>query len=215
MADDFYYSDPGSGSVFAAPEIGGKKYQAFLLSDPTTPSQRAGVNASGQVKTYDERDLERITATTTVTAGAYTDGDQIGGSLDFPNAVRASGGAGVIHRVHALFRSNAALTGIQVVFFDRAYTPAGDNNAWNPSDADMSNYLGSIYLGDLINTDVAAVWTNNQVVAPGLANVPPAGKIEIPYVLAGTTLYAAAVVDGTPSPAATTEFDLVVVVERF
>lgn len=216
MADDFYYTDPGSGGLFAAPEVSGKKYQAVLLADPTTPTYRAKVNSDGTQDVRGRREIERIVATPTVsTTPAYTAGDAVGGVLQFANAARSSGGAGEITNLTVTNKAGTTVTILpaQLHFFDRTFTHPGDNVAWNPSDADMLNYLGSIWLPTTHdNRGTSGVWTNNIPAGPfGQGQYQ---SLRFPFVLSGTDLFAALVTGATPTLVSTSDIQVAVTVEK-
>lgn len=81
--------------------------------------------------------------TPTITAGAYTSGDALGGLLTFAGAAAVSGGRGTITKIVIIDDDNE-LQPIDVVFFDQTFTATGDNAAFDPSDADMQNCLGHV-----------------------------------------------------------------------
>jgi len=87
-----------------------------------------------------------ITQTPTITAGAYSANDAVGGKLTFANAVRNAGGVGYIEDVIIVDydKENAELI---LVCFDADFTPTADNAAFDPSDADLLNAIGWLYIG--------------------------------------------------------------------
>ncbi len=119
-----------------------------------------GVAATGYAATASQ--------TPTITAGAYSAGDAVGGLLTFANMARASGGTIMVHTVIItdLADVKAALT---LVLFDRTFTATSDNAAFDPSDADLLNIVGIVPFtasdyGDF-NDNAAAVRGSLGIVA--------------------------------------------------
>lgn len=106
--------------------------------------------------------------TPTITAGAYTALDAVGGLLTFTGMARQSGGTVLIHTVTVtdLADVKAALT---LVLFDRTFTATSDNAAFDPSDADLLNIVGIVPIAASdyadFNDNAAAVRGNLGIVA--------------------------------------------------
>lgn len=106
--------------------------------------------------------------TPTITAGAYSALDAVGGLLTFANVARSSGGTVMIHTVTItdLADVKAALT---LVLFDRTFTATSDNAAFDPSDADLLNIVGVVNIAASdyadFNDNAAAVRGNLGIVA--------------------------------------------------
>lgn len=84
-----------------------------------------------------------LAQTPTITAGAYTAGDNVGGLLTFVNAALASGGGGVIKNM--IIIDDAGQDGeLELWLFDQTFTAGADNAAWAPSAADLENCIGVI-----------------------------------------------------------------------
>jgi hypothetical protein len=132
-----------------------------------------------------------IAQTPTVTAGAYTAGDAVGGLLTFANAARASGGGGVIKGVVIVDDAGQDVE-LELWLFDRTFTAMVDNAAWAPSEADLENLIAVIS-----TEDSAQGWL--------AAGTPSAIDIEVArrYDLSGTSLFGQLVTRGTPAFAAT------------
>lgn len=103
----------------------------------------------------------------------YTAGDQLGGQLVFPNALRATG-AGTIATATLVDRSNI-LGAIDMYLFSQAVTPITDNSPTNFSDADMQYFVGTVSFPPPV------AFVNNRV-----ATVPAIG---LAVQISGTTLY--------------------------
>ncbi len=92
-----------------------------------------------------------VSQTPTITAGAYSAGDALGGKLTFAGAARAAGGTGVIHSV-VLTDAAKQDANIDLVLFDQDFTATADNAAFDPSDEDLANVIGII---PIYSTDYA------------------------------------------------------------
>lgn len=134
----------------------------------------------------------RSVQTPVINTAAYTSGDELGTLQTLTGAARYSGGAGKLLAVTVLDKTQAQRSAIDVLFFDRSITVAGNNNPFLPSDADMANCLGlvAIATGDY-NTAWAGTPTNS--LATKVLATP------LPFVVNATDLFALAVVRGTPT----------------
>lgn len=135
----------------------------------------------------------QVSATPTITAGAYSAGDLVGGKLSFSSAVRSAGGGGMLHTVVItdLGKQDAVL---DLVLFDS--DPSGttftDNDPLDVADADLTKIVGVVQV--LTYTD----FNDNSV-----ACEPAAGIV---FKLAsGTTLYGALVARTAPTYASTSD----------
>jgi len=126
-----------------------------------------------------------ISQTPTVTVGAYSEGDAVGGLLTFANAARVSGGGGVIKNV-LLIDDVGQDVDFELWLFDRTFTAMVDNAAWAPSEADLRNLIGIVYS------------TNGAWAAAG---TPSINDIEVSkrYDLTGTSMFGQLVTRGTPT----------------
>lgn len=137
----------------------------------------------------------RIQVTPTISTSAYASGDCIGGLMTFVNAARISGGSGIVQAITVLDKTQAQRAAIDLLFFDRSVTVAGDNAPVAMSDADMAYCLGVIPIGPY-NT----AWPGTP-----LNSLSTLLNVGLPFVLNGTDLYVQAVVRGTPTFAASTD----------
>jgi len=81
-----------------------------------------------------------ISQTPTVTVGAYSAGDVVGGLLTFANAARVATYGGVIKNV--LIVDDAGQDAeLELWLFNQAFTPIADNGAWAPAEADLENLI--------------------------------------------------------------------------
>ena len=172
--------------------------------DQTTPGTTNRVDIGNIANTTQTNDVkvtldgEEITSpgttisqTPTVTAGAYSAGDAVGGLLTFANAARTSGGGGVTMGV-IIIDDNGQDVKIELWLFNQTFTAMSDNAAWAPSEADLENLIGIISTGDSAQGWLAA-------------GTPSAIDIECTnrYDLVGTSLFGQLVTRGTPTFAAT------------
>jgi hypothetical protein len=141
--------------------------------------------------------LTRVQITPTINTAIYASGDELGTLQTITNAARFTGGGGFVRSITVLDKTQAQRSAIDVLFFDRSISVAGNNNAFAPSDADMANCLGvvAIATGDY-NTAWAGTPTNS--VATKLV-------VDFPFVCSATSLFALAVVRGTPTYTSTSD----------
>ena len=152
----------------------------------------AGTNPIGSVSTFGTT----ISQTPTVTAGAYSAGDAVGGLLTFANAARVAGGGGVIK--DAIFLDDAGQdAAMELWLFSVTFTAMADNAAWNPSSADLRNLVA------IIPTSSGA-WYD--------AGTESAAMVEIAqrYDLDGTSMFGQLVTRGTPTFAATDDISVMI-----
>ena len=128
-----------------------------------------------------------ISQTPAITAGAYIAGDTVGGLLTFANAARITGGGGVIKDVKLIDDAGQDVE-LELWLFNQIFTPIADNTPWDPSEADLENWIATI----TIETYFAAG-------TESVAN-PDASKR---YDLVGTSLFGQLVTRGAPTYAAT------------
>jgi hypothetical protein len=152
-------------------------------------------------------DVVEVTVTPTITAGAYTAGDALGGRLDFAGVIRAAGArASVITKV-VITDDAAQLAPIDIVFFNTIFTATADNAPFDPTDADLANCIGYV---DIAATDYANF--NDNAVAAKSSGL----RMPFPFVLApgDTTLTAQMVVRAAPTYVATDDLTVKITVER-
>ena len=133
--------------------------------------------------------------TPTVTAGAYTADDTLGGEMEIVEAAREKGGSGIITGISMAAEDNDAdgwaAGNVEVLIFTD--NPAGtytDNSALAVSDADATLLIGSVILDTQVDC--------------GDVNFLYARNVNIPYVCTtNNSLYAVAVNRGGITPEAT------------
>jgi hypothetical protein len=154
--------------------------------DQTTPGTTDRVTVGG---------IATPEVTPTVSSSpAYTAGDAVGGKMSFANAVRVSGGSGIIQSVRLVDQAKQS-TAIDIIFFEADIsTTVTDNAALDLADADALLAIGHV---SIAATDYCALSDNSFATKTAIG---------LPFKLAsGTTLYAAMVARGTPTFAATTD----------
>ena len=131
----------------------------------------------------------------TVTAGAYTADDCLGGEMTISGAARWTGGSGIITGISMAAEDDDAdgwaADNVEVLIFDS--NPAGtytDNLALAVTDADAALLVGSVVLDTKVDCgNVTLLYARN---------------VNIPYVCSGTAnLFAVAVNRGGITPEAT------------
>ena len=131
----------------------------------------------------------RISVTPTIDTGIYATGDCIGGLMEFTNAARVSGGSGIVQSILVLDKTQAQRAAIDLLFFDRTVTVAGNNVVVAMSDGDLAYFLGLVSIGPY-NT----VWPGTP-----LNSASTLMNVGLPFVLSGTSIFVQAVVRATPT----------------
>jgi len=136
-----------------------------------------------------------VESTPTITAGAYSSGDQVGGKITLTGSANSSIPTGIISSVEL---TDKAAQGVDydVVFFDTDFTAVADNAAADPSDTDLLNIVC-----------VAQITTHIAFADNGTSQ---AQNVNCPFSLGSgnTSLYVALVVRGTPTYASTSDLTL-------
>lgn len=102
-------------------------------------------DATGATVTVPVPTPNAITATLTVTNGAYTAGDAVGGLITFTNAADANGKSLMFEAVELAGCTSAIPLELWLLNADLA-TPVADNAAFATAAADDAKVLGVIYL---------------------------------------------------------------------
>ena len=196
MADNVAIT-PGSGATVAADDISSVLYQRVKIShgadgSATDTSTASPLPTRGVFTT--------LTAAPTVTAGAYSANDVVGGLLTFTDAVRATGGHG---QIHSITFTDLGVTAnvLNLWLFDTAPATIADNGAFDPSDAELLTLVGVVQIAAadyLIATDNQAAMKLN---------------VGLVFNCAATTLYGYLECVGTPTYASTADIKLRIQVE--
>lgn len=184
-AEDAGHTD-GDGGIQA---LTVRKDSAAATSGSDGDYQPAITDATGRLWVRPAPVQVRIQVTPTIDTAAYATGDCLGGLMEFANAARVSGGSGLIQSITVLDKTQAQRAAIDLLFFDRSVTVAGNNAAVAMSDADMAYCLGILSIGPY------------NLAFPGtpLNSFSTLNNVGLPFVLNGTSLYCQAVVRGTPT----------------
>ncbi len=137
-----------------------------------------------------------ISQTPTVTAGAYSAGDAVGGLLTFALAGRADSNSGVIKSVIILDDAGQDAA-TELWLFNATFTAIADNDAWDISQADLRKLVAIISTSD------------GNYFASGTES---AARVEVSqgYNLAGTSMFGQLVTRGTPTYSATDDVTVIV-----
>ena len=129
-----------------------------------------------------------ISQTPTVTVGAYSAGDVVGGLLTFALAARLPG-YGVIVKDVIILDDAGQDAELELWLFNATFTAIADNGAWDPSQADLRKLVGIISTSD-------GAWF--------AAGMESAARVEASQYckLVGTSLFGQLVTRGTPTFAA-------------
>lgn len=157
------------------------------IGDVDVTSIAAGTNNIGKVSS----DGITITQTPTVTAGAYSANDNVGGLLTFASAAQVSGGGGVIKQVEIIDDAGQDAE-LELWLFDTTFTAGNDNAAWTPTEAQL-------------HTEVTVISTEDSAQGWLAAGTPSVCSIEVArrYDCTGTSLFGRLVTRGTPTYVAT------------
>ncbi len=168
-------------------EVGDIEIGAVEIKDATTET-RAVVGPKGlevEVNAFGDT----ISQTPTVTAGAYSANDAVGGLLTFTNAARVSGGGGILKDLLIIDDAGQDAE-LELWLFSETFTAMNDNAAWDPSQADLRKLVAII-------STASGIWFD--------AGTESAARIEVSqrYDLVGTSLFGQLVTRGTLTFSAT------------
>jgi hypothetical protein len=160
----------------------------------------AGTDADPFVLEVKAEEGVSISQTPTVTAGAYSINDAVGGLLTFANAARYSGGGGFIEGM-ILLDDAGEDAATELWLFSETFTAMVDNAAWAPSEADLRNLVG------IIDTAKGTYYA---------AGTPSAAVVEADqrFDLLGTSLFGQLVTRGTPTYVATDDVTVILGVRQ-
>lgn len=140
---------------------------------------------------------QRIAVTPTITAGAYSAGDALGGRLEFSPATRQPTLTALLLSVVVLDKASQDAQ-LDLVLFNQAFTATADNAAFDPTDADLANIIGHV---PIVPADYASLNDN------GLATLR---SVNLPIHLSDTiTLYGQLVTRSAPTYASTSDLTVI------
>jgi len=144
-----------------------------------------------------------ISATPTITAGAYSAADAVGGLITFADAAYGDGRGNIRHFI-VIDDADQGVE-LELHLFDRTFTATADNAAFAPSDDDLENYIGFV---QVLTTSYANFSTNQ---------VATTTNYDFPFNLApgGTSLFGQLVTRGTPTYAAVDDLTVKLVIMRY
>jgi len=151
--------------------------------------------------------MKEIRQTPTITAGAYSAADAVGGMLTFADA--GAGYQGDIRITKVVVIDDAKQAAIlDLWLYSEEFTPTADNAAFSPSDEDNQHCVGVVHVvaadyGSGDDNSVAHVEVDLPVTLSGVS----AGS----GGLYGTSLYGQLTCVGTPTFAATDDLTIVLV----
>lgn len=137
-----------------------------------------------------------ISETPTVTAGAYSANDAVGGLLTFELAARDDGKGGVVKDLLIIDDAGQDAE-IELWLFNATFTAMVDNAAWVPSEADLRKLVA------IISTSSGAWFA---------AGTPSVARVEVSqrYDLTGSSLFGQLVTRGTPTFVATDDITVII-----
>lgn len=186
----------GSGYTVSTTTIGGFEYQNMIPCDSSgnkaSTATPLPISSPGSV---------HLTAAPTVTAGAYTSGQVVGGLISLSGASRVNSGSGTIQTVQVTVKT-ALTQPFDVFFFDTnpINSTFTDNSALAINVADLPFLCGIAHCNDLISGGTPQILQG--------ANASLNFKISA----AATTLYAVIVIRGAETLASTTAIGLSVLI---
>ena len=146
--------------------------------------------------------VQYIQEAPTVTAGAYSAGDAVGGLLVFRNVSFEGGGrsrrtspkgsATILDSVVIVDRASQDVQ-LDLVLFSEEFTPTADNGAFDPSDADLLNCIGVVKVSDY------SAFNDNSIATKSAIGLP------IHLTNASGNLFGQLVTRGTPTYVAITD----------
>jgi hypothetical protein len=193
MADNLAIT-AGVGTNIGTDDVGGVHFQKVKLVDGTADSSTAIPGDANRGLKVNPGVVTRISLTATGSTIAYAAGDALGGLLTFPNAARFSGGGAILTQVVVLDKDQEQAP-IDLVLFDRTFTPSADNAAFDPTDADLANVLTAVSVTAYSNFNDNCIGMSDQLYLPVLLN--------------GTSLFGQMVVRGTPTYTATNDLTVI------
>lgn len=197
-----------ASTVIATDDSGGAHYQIVEIADATTPTQRLAIDSSGRITALISGSLSiaqnpiRVSVTPTISTSIYAAGDSIGGEMTIANAAASSGGYGLLRSVVIGDKDNERAE-MDILFFDRAQTgTATDQSPFDPADADLANFVGSI---SVLTSHYNSFSDNAGAVVP----------CSVPIKCNATSLFAYAVALATPTYTSTSDLTFHFSIERY
>lgn len=144
--------------------------------------------------------IDIVRVTPTVTAGAYSANDVVGGTLTFPV------GSGILRAVTVVDQAKQS-GALQLVLFDALPTDIADNGPYDIADADLLKIIGAVHLTDTAGADKFDFSDNKIYMRQGLT-------IPLKRADSSAAIYGFLIALGTPTFAATTDVQVQLSIER-
>lgn len=158
--------------------------------------------STANAQNYTER--RRVCVTPTITAGAYSAYDSVGGLMEFPNVLRSTLNSGVLTSAKIVDLSSQ-IVGYELAIFSQnpSSTTFTDNAAIDIDDADISKLLGPVSF----STSDRFAFADNSVSSKTAQYMP------VRFTGAPRTIYGALRSTGTPTYAGTSDITVCITVE--
>lgn len=192
----------GAGTTIATDNIAGVNLQRIKMALGVQGTDSGNVAASNPMPIYPPGTVH-LTAAPTVTAGAYTTGQVVGGLVSLSGATRINAWSGTIQQV--MITVKTALTApFDVLFFDTNPTNSTftDNSSLAINVADLPFLCGVAHCTDLVSG--------------GTPQILQANNLGIIFKLSAsaTTLYAVIVIRGGETFASTSAIGMSVLIAQ-
>lgn len=195
MADNFEVT-AGVGTAIRAVEKSSKKHQVVvldiggagaesLLTDRLPFSSPGGIN---------------ISVTPTITAGAYSAKDAVGGMMTFANAVSGSGKSGILNTV-TIIDNDDEKAPLELWLFNADPSGVADNAPMDFTDANMLKCVGIVPIS---SADYFSLADNGAACVRGIG---------LQFQCAATSLFGQLKCTGTPAYTATSDITVVLGIE--
>lgn len=149
-------------------------------------------------------DRRKVCVTPTVTAGAYSAYDSIGGLLTFPDVIRSSVGSGVVTSAIIYdLASNTVAYELALFTANPSATTFTDNSAIDLADADLSKQFAEIEFAT----------TNRFAYADNSTSLKAAEYWPLQFSSTSRTVYGALRSTGTPTYSTTSDLTVCIIVE--
>jgi len=191
VADNFVTNSGSGGSTFSSDDIAGIHFPRLKLIHGVDGTNSGDVSSTNGLPVTAGGYQNRISQTPTISISpAYTAKDAIGGLLTFANAVRVSGGTGILQTV-TIVDKGQQMASIDLVLFDQTFTAPTDNAIFAPTDAELANVIAVVPMSNYSD------FSTNSVAARG--------ALGIAFEAVGTSIFGALVSRGTPTYTSTTD----------
>ena len=148
--------------------------------------------------------IRTATVTPTITAGAYSANDAVGGQMEFVDICTASSNIAKLKNV-VITDKGAQDAKLYLVLFSEDFTATADNAEFDPSDSDLLNVVAVI---EIAATDYFD-FKDNSVAIKTISGSPAVELVE-----GGTSLYGQLMVEtSTPTYTSTSDLQVTLVVE--